>query len=172
MGLFSFLEHVGNTLGIGAAAAATAPDSKSLEAELDKLGLPHTGITIEVQGNTVKLSGPAPAPDIREKIVLAVGNVQGIAKVDDQMQAAGQSTAQTADAAGQAMGGPSGSAASQGPGGSVFYTVQKGDTLSAISKAQYGDANKYQQIFEANRPMLEHPDKIYPGQVLRIPQAD
>ena len=50
-----------------------------------------------------------------------------------------------------------------------MYTVQKGDTLSKISKEQYGDANKYQQIFEANKPMLTHPDKIYPGQVLRIP---
>ena len=57
----------------------------------------------------------------------------------------------------------------QGPGGSMFYTVQKGDTLSAISKRHYGDANAYNSIFEANRPMLDHPDRIYPGQVLRIP---
>ncbi|MNP81676.1 LysM domain/BON superfamily protein [compost metagenome] len=51
-----------------------------------------------------------------------------------------------------------------------FVTVKKGDTLSAISKAEYGDANKYNKIFEANKPMLSHPDKIYPGQVLRIPE--
>ena len=44
-----------------------------------------------------------------------------------------------------------------------FYTVQKGDTLSKISKEHYGDANKYHAIFEANKPMLTHPDKIYPG---------
>jgi nucleoid-associated protein YgaU len=50
-----------------------------------------------------------------------------------------------------------------------FYTVVSGDNLSKISKAQYGDANKYMVIFEANKPMLTHPDKIYPGQVLRIP---
>jgi nucleoid-associated protein YgaU len=50
-----------------------------------------------------------------------------------------------------------------------YYTVVSGDSLSKISKAQYGDANKYMAIFEANRPMLQHPDKIYPGQVLRIP---
>ena len=50
-----------------------------------------------------------------------------------------------------------------------WYEVQKGDTLSKIAKEQYGDANRYQKIFEANRPMLKHPDKIYPGQVLRIP---
>ena len=52
---------------------------------------------------------------------------------------------------------------------SRFYTVQKGDTLSKIAKEYYGDANKYPQIFEANKPMLTHPDKIYPGQKLRIP---
>ena len=53
-----------------------------------------------------------------------------------------------------------------------YYTVVSGDTLSKISKAQYGDANKYMTIFEANRPMLQHPDKIYPGQVLRIPPCN
>ena len=50
-----------------------------------------------------------------------------------------------------------------------FVTVKKGDTLSAIAKAEYGNANAYMKIFEANKPMLSHPDKIYPGQVLRIP---
>ena len=50
-----------------------------------------------------------------------------------------------------------------------FHTVVRGDTLSAIAKKFYGDANKYPVIFEANKPMLSHPDKIYPGQMLRIP---
>jgi nucleoid-associated protein YgaU len=50
-----------------------------------------------------------------------------------------------------------------------YYTVVSGDTLSKISRDAYGDANKYMAIFEANKPMLSHPDKIYPGQVLRIP---
>ena len=51
----------------------------------------------------------------------------------------------------------------------VFHTVVKGDTLSAIAKKTLGNANRYPEIFEANKPMLTHPDKIYPGQVLRIP---
>lgn len=51
-----------------------------------------------------------------------------------------------------------------------FYQVKKGDTLSAISKEMYGDANQYNKIFEANKPMLTSVDKIYPGQTLRIPQ--
>jgi len=53
----------------------------------------------------------------------------------------------------------------------TYYTVKSGDTLSAISKTVYGDANQYNKIFEANRPMLSSPDKIYPGQTLRIPKA-
>jgi nucleoid-associated protein YgaU len=52
---------------------------------------------------------------------------------------------------------------------SRFYTVKSGDTLSKISKEFYSDPNRYNAIFEANKPMLEDPDKIYPGQVLRIP---
>jgi nucleoid-associated protein YgaU len=54
----------------------------------------------------------------------------------------------------------------------VFYTVVSGDTLSGISKKHYGDAMKYMKIFEANTPMLQDPDKIYPGQVLRIPELE
>jgi len=50
-----------------------------------------------------------------------------------------------------------------------FYTVQPGDSLSKIAKAQYGNAMKYMVIFEANKPMLSNPDKIHPGQTLRIP---
>ena len=49
------------------------------------------------------------------------------------------------------------------------YTVAKGDTLSKIAKQFYGNAAEYPRIFEANKPMLTHPDKIYPGQNLRIP---
>lgn len=50
-----------------------------------------------------------------------------------------------------------------------YHMVSRGDTLSAIAKKYYGNANAYMQIFEANKPMLSHPDKIYPGQNLRIP---
>ena len=82
-----------------------------------------------------------------DKITLAAGNIEGVASVDDQITVTG----------------PVVKAA-------VFVTVVKGDTLSAISKRVYGDANKYNKIFEANKPMLSHPDKIYVGQVLRIPE--
>jgi nucleoid-associated protein YgaU len=49
------------------------------------------------------------------------------------------------------------------------YTVKAGDTLSKIAKEQLGDANTYEEIFNANRDQLTDPDKIKPGQVLKIP---
>ena len=91
------------------------------------------------------LSLSASSAEEREKVILAVGNVAGVAKVEDAIE--------TPEPAPEP----------------VFHTVAKGDTLSAIAKKTLGSANRYMEIFEANKPMLKHPDKIYPGQVLRIP---
>lgn len=55
--------------------------------------------------------------------------------------------------------------------GAGSYTVQKGDTLSHIAQAQYGRASQWKRIFEANRDQLDDPDRIQPGQVLKIPAA-
>lgn len=51
------------------------------------------------------------------------------------------------------------------------YTVRKGDSLSKIAKREYGDAQKWRRIYDANRDIVNDPDLIYPGQVLRIPEA-
>lgn len=53
---------------------------------------------------------------------------------------------------------------------SVYYEIQSGDTLSAVAKKFYGDANSYNKIFEANKEVILNVDKIYPGQRIRIPQ--
>lgn len=92
------------------------------------------------------MKGVAADQATKEKIVLCCGNVHSVAKVDDQLTVA-QGSAPSA----------------------AFYEVKSGDTLSKIAKAEYGDANSYEKIFEANRPMLTNPSKIYPGQTLRIP---
>ena len=144
MGLWDFVKAAGEALGMG--GGDEAPKADDLKASVNKLGLPTEGLDVKVDGDTVKISGNAPSQEVKEKIILAMGNVAGVAKVEDSINT------------------PAGEAA-------TFYTVKKGDTLSAISKQQYGDPNKYQKIFEANRPMLSHPDKIYPGQVLRIPKV-
>jgi len=142
MGIFDFVKAAGRALGIG---SDEPPKSEDLVGELSGLGLGAEGVQIEVDGDTVKVKGNAASQEEKEKIVLALGNVEGVAKVEEDIQA--------------------------GDGGdqATFYTVKSGDTLSAISKAHYGDPNKYMGIFEANKPMLSSPDKIYPGQVLRIP---
>lgn len=142
MGVIDFIRDVGEMLGIGGGSGPSAGD---LKASLDKLGLPTDGLDIDVSGDTVKVSGKAASQELKEKVILALGNNKGIAKVDESIEAP------TTDVA-------------------SFYTVQKGDTLSAIAKKQYGSADKYMAIFEANKPMLKDPDRIYPGQVLRIPK--
>lgn len=53
--------------------------------------------------------------------------------------------------------------------GAQTYTVQKGDSLSRIAKHHYGDANAWKQIFEANRDVIQDPDRIHPGQVIKLP---
>ena len=143
MGLFSFVKGVGEKLfGASEAKAATADELKK---EVAKHGLNADGLNIAVEGDTVKVTGSTASQADAEKIILALGNTIGVAQVDSSLIAK--------------------AAAPE----SRMYTVQKGDNLSKISKAMYGDPNQYNKIFEANKPMLKDPDKIYPGQVLRIP---
>ena len=150
MGLFNFIKSAGRTLGFGDAtqdeskAAPPPPAADAIAAELKTLGLGEQ-VNVSVEGDTVKISGAAADAATREKIILAAGNVAGIAKVEDTITTAGPA------------------------GEPRFHTVVRGDTLSAIAQATLGSASKYAAIFEANKPMLKDPDKIYPGQVLRIP---
>jgi nucleoid-associated protein YgaU len=60
---------------------------------------------------------------------------------------------------------------STGLGSARTYTVRKGDSLSKIAKREYGDAQQWHKIFEANRDTIKDPDLISPGQVFRIPEA-
>ena len=133
-------------------AAVKAANDAAGDAILDYVksqNLSATGLTVTYDGatGTVAVYGVAPDQATKEKIVLCCGNVAGVSKVNDMM---------TVD---------------QSQPAAVYYTVVSGDNLSKSSKAHYGDPNKYMRIFEANKPMLTHPDKIYPGQVLRIPPA-
>lgn len=143
MGVFDFIKDVGEKL-FGASEANAAPADKIKE-ELKKHGLDSDDVDVKVEGDTVKINGTAPSQEIREKIIIAAGNTLGTAKVDENLKVEGAGST------------------------SKFYTVKKGDTLSEIAQSQLGKAGRYNEIFEANKPMLKHPDKIYPGQVLRIP---
>jgi nucleoid-associated protein YgaU len=129
MGLWSFVKDAGSSLFGGKAEAGTVPEADAIKAE------------VKVDGDKVTLEGRAVSPEMKEKIIVAAGNIKGVAAVQAESDA-------------------------DEP---VFYTVKKGDTLSAIAQHTLGKASLYPSIFEANKPMLSHPDKIYPGQMLRIP---
>jgi nucleoid-associated protein YgaU len=146
MGIFDFI------FGSGEIVEAESDEERSakLENHVRKLGLEVEQLKVDVKGDTATVQGKVKAQMDREKVVLAVGNTQGIAKVDDRMEVV---RAEAVKAEPEAK----------------FYTVKSGDSLSKIAKELYGDAMKYPTIFEANKPMLKDPDKIYPGQVLRIP---
>jgi nucleoid-associated protein YgaU len=162
MGIFSFITNVGEKL-------SGSPDDKAGEqtwrqAALKnvpaKLGLPVTDFAVALNGEVAVLTGKVPSREVAEKIVLAVGNTAGVGSVDDRLEVA----AGAAPSAGAQPGSAPGAEQA-----AVFYTVKQGDNLSTIAKQHYGAASKYTLIFEANKPMLKDPDKIYVGQVLRIP---
>jgi nucleoid-associated protein YgaU len=168
MGFFSFFKDAGQKLfgnkDAEAAAAKAAADQSNTDAQaaleganrqagdaieqyITNQGLEVTGLMakFDAASSTVDIFGVAADQETKEKVLLCCGNVAGVANVNDQM-----TTDQTADEA-------------------EYHDVVSGDTLSKIAKEYYGDAMKYPAIFEANKPMLSHPDKIYPGQKLRIP---
>ena len=117
-----------------------------LEKEVNDLGLDSKGMDIHVDDDgKVTITGSAVSQEMKEKIILAVGNVNGVGQVNDE------------------AGSDDGAAASQ------FHEIVSGDTLWGVSKKYYGKGSRYMEIYEANTPMLSHPDKIYVGQMLRIP---
>lgn len=118
---------------------------------INRYGLAVKDVKVAVVEDKVILSGTVPSLFIKNKVIVAAGNIEGIALVEDLIKVTEPVT--VAPPAPEKQ----------------FYTVVRGDSLSKIAKTVYGDGNKYMIIFEANKPMLTHPDKIYPGQVLIIP---
>ena len=163
MSLISFIEEAGEKLLSATTAApatsanaAPAPTVAQLNATAgaaiakyvasQNLSAQNLNVVYDGVSKTVTVSGVAPDQATKEKIVLCCGNVHSVAKVDDRLTVA-QGSAPAAS----------------------MYEVKAGDTLSKIAKSAYDDANAYEKIFEANKPMLKDPNMIYPGQLLRIP---
>lgn len=123
--------------------------ARALRNRLDRMALDIENLEIEVSDDgTVVLRGTAKNQATAEKAALTVGNVNGVEAVDNQLEVSNPEPE------------------------AQFHTVVSGDNLSKIAKQYYGSARKYPVIFEANKPMLTDPDKIYPGQVLRIPAIE
>ena len=155
MGLFSFFKGAGPTIlskkeeaTVKAASpvAVTKAKTDAMMAAVNKLKLPVKDLSISLNEDVVTVYGQAENQWAKELVILTLGNNADIAKVDDRM-----------------------SVVTPEPE-AIFYEVKSGDSLSKIAKAHYGDAKKFNVIFEANTPMLKDPDKIYPGQMLRIPK--
>ncbi|WP_019671666.1 peptidoglycan-binding protein LysM [Psychrobacter lutiphocae] len=166
MGMFSFAKDIGDKIfnrddakketeskaDAANAPAATEPSAQSvanlLLKRIQQQNLDISELKVKFNGatDTAEISGKAKTQADREKAIIAVGNVQYVAKVVDNIDI------------------------EQDAPESAMYTVKSGDTLSKIAQEVYGSANEYNKIFEANKPMLSDPDKIYVGQVLRIPK--
>ena len=146
MSLLSFVKEAGEKL-LDLLTPGNANASEQLKEHISKVGLGNPNVQATVDGDKVTVTGEVASQEEKEKILLAVGNIAGVGSVDDQITVTGPVVV-----------------------AAKFVTVVKGDTLSAISLRVYGDANKYQKIFDANKPMLKDVNKIYPGQTLRIPE--
>lgn len=173
MGLIDFVKNVGKKLDLNkdddkpqnpaqakpAATAAAGPTQQqvaqtqerkreaALVAMINQMGFKVRDLAVDIEGDKALVRGAVDTQQEREKVVLLTGNTDGIGSVDDRLQV------------------------SRPEPEAQLYDVKPGDTLSKIAKQFYGDANKYNEIFEANRPMLKDADEIYPGQKLRIPAA-
>ena len=148
MGLFSFIKNAGKKV-FGKKekeVELSAEDARiaALKNAVTDLGIPVDNLSIDLAQQVI-VEGATDTNADREKVILALGNVEGVGAVADNIEVKNPEPEST------------------------FYEVKKGDYLSKIAKEVYGDAMKYPVIFEANKPMLKDPDEIYPGQILRIP---
>ena len=141
--LFDFAKNIGKKL-FNKEDEDTAK-AERIKQSLSVLGLP--AINVSYTDGQVTLSGKASTPEQKEKAILMAGNVEGVEKVNaDALEAPAQQAVQV-----------------------DYYIIQSGDTLSKIAQRFYGNASAYPKIFEANREVIEDPNKIYPGQKIRIP---
>ena len=150
MGLFDFVKNAGDKVFSKDDQEAEMNQARadSLTGHVGSLGIEIRELEITFDDGLVTARGITQSQADKEKILLTVGNTYGVGQVDDQLTVVVPEPE------------------------AVFYTVKSGDTLGGIAKEHYGNAMKYPTIFEANKPMLTDPNKIYPGQVLRIPALD
>lgn len=169
MGFFDFLADAGSRVfgKDDPEPEVTLPIIKHIE----NSGVDISNLKTALVEGVITLSGYVPNQEQKEKAVLTAGNITGVSGVQDNIILG----APPADVVEAEKAEAEAAAAEEGKAGeesweSRTYTVQSGDTLGKIAKEFYGNAMEYPKIFEANKPMLSDPDKIYPGQVLRIPE--
>ena len=169
MGIFDFIKSAGKKLGIG--GDEDAPDADAVKKELDSHKLGTDKVDVKVEGDKIVLSGVVEDQSIFEKAIVAVGNTLGISKVEaSELKVVIPESGLSLGSADMTELVKASTPAKE----PKFHTVKKGDNLWKVAEAAYGKGKgpKYTVIFEANKPMLSDPDKIYPGQVLRIPDLE
>lgn len=156
MGLLDFLKDAGEDLFGGKKESAADKIRERIEKDLGD-NVQNLGVLFN--DGRVELQGTAKSQAAKEKAALIAGNVKGVTHVsDDGLRVAGQPAT------------PAATGATAAAPETTFYTIEKGDTLSGIAKRFYGDPNKYHALFDANREVIKDPDKIYPGQRIRVPK--
>lgn len=112
---------------------------------------PIDNLAVDFDDGVVTLCGECMCVADREQAILVAGNIQGVEKVvANELTARPPKPEEPEDK-------------------SEFYEIQKGDTLGGIAKRYYGKGSEYMRIFNANKGVIEDPDRIYPGQKIRIP---
>ncbi len=146
MGLFDFVKDVGRQVFNTDAEAA---DNIKQHLEIKTHGL--SNLDVQFDDGTVTICGDCKNQAVRDQAVLIAGNIQGVSKVVADDLRAPEPTPEKPEEKAE------------------IYEIVSGDTLGAIAKRYYGNASKYTKIFEANKDIISDPNKIYPGQKIRIP---
>lgn len=141
---------------------------KKVNEALDKLNARFSGsrITASVDDKIVTLQGEAPDIATKTQIMTAFNEM---VKTDNTINQISIRQPATSHAAGGVPGNFAPGTGMAGGGGQRVHEVVRGDTLSGLAKTYYGNASQYMRIFEANRDLLDDPDKIKVGQKLKIP---
>lgn len=168
MSLFGFVKDIGRQLFHKDEEAAAA-----IKKHIEGSNPGVSGLVVTFDHGIVGLSGECDSAEAFQKCVLMAGNVKGVADVytsglNVKPGAADLSSAAPVVAA--AVAAPAQQLEPQTTVAVEYYLIKAGDTLSKIAKQFYGNANLYPRVFEANKEVIEHPDKIFPGQKIRIPR--
>ncbi len=167
MGLFSFKKDAGESVMTSASDMNQQKDQ--ILAHLKKYDLIPENMTASINGSKLNINGVVESLAEKNKILATAGNIKGISEVEDNISVR-NGNGPVARAGFNELNQNAEKIAVEIDKSNEFYTVKKGDYLSKIAQEVYGNGNKYPVIFEANKPMLKDPDKIYPGQVLVIPE--
>ncbi|MBT8116134.1 MAG: peptidoglycan-binding protein LysM [Arenicella sp.] len=157
MGLFDFAADIGQKVfGIGDADAA-----EKIKEKIESNNPGVSDLSVSLDGDVCSIGGTCDSAMAREKVVLMAGNMKGVGSVNVDNLKGGVIPTATADSA---------EADSEAAAETEYYTIESGDTLWGIAAKFLGNGSKYTEIFEANREVIEDPDKIFVGQKIRIPR--